>query len=164
MKKSLYFTLTVILVLWVQIAGDYFFGSSGVSANIVLIAVLFFGLARGPLVGELMGFLWGLLMDASSLGLMGLHALLYASAGYLAGMLRRQLDQDKVWTQSIFTLIISVLYVVVYLILDRIFSLGPHPVSWAMGIQPISNAVIAPAVFWLLQRWTQLWDYLPQED
>jgi len=73
---------------------------------------------RGPLAGETIGFMWGLLVDASGLGLVGLHALLYAAAGYMAGMLRRQLDEDKIWTQAIFTVIVSVLYVVFYLILD----------------------------------------------
>ena len=164
MKKTLYYVLTLVLVLWVQMAGDFFIGSTGISSNVVLIGVLFYGLSRGPLVGELMGFFWGLLIDASGLGLMGLHALLYASSGYLAGMLRRQLDQDKVWTQAIFTLMISILYVICYLILDRLFSLGPHPVSWAMAVQPLSNGVIAPLIFWLMQRWTQLWDYAPQEE
>ena len=42
------------------------------------------------LTGESVGFIWGLLIDASSLGLLGLHAVLYALAGYAAGMFRRQ--------------------------------------------------------------------------
>ena len=74
------------------------------SADVILVVVLYFGLSRGPMTGELLGFFWGLLTDASSLGLMGMHALLYSAAGYLAVMLRRQLDENKVWTQAIFTL------------------------------------------------------------
>jgi rod shape-determining protein MreD len=164
MKKTLYYISTLLVVLWIQMASDYFVGASGLSSNVVLIVVLYFGLATGPLVGESLGFIWGLLVDASSLGLIGLHALLYAAVGYLAGMLRRQLDQDKVWTQSIFTLIVSTLYLVLYLLMDRMFAMGTRPLSWAIGVQPLSNGIIAPVVFWLMQRWARLWDYLPQEE
>jgi rod shape-determining protein MreD len=164
MKKTLYYFITLLAILWIQMASDYFVGASGFSSNVVLIVVLYFGLARGPLVGESLGFLWGLLVDASSLGLIGLHALLYAGAGYLAGMLRRQLDQDKIWTQSIFSMIVSALYLVLYLLLDRMFSMGIRPLSWSISFQPLSNGFIAPFVFWLMQRWAQLWDYLPQEE
>src|SRR4051812_27685568 len=104
MKRPIFYVLTLLGVLWIQMAGNYFTGPSGLSANPVLIVVLYFGLSRGPLAGELLGFLWGLLVDASSLGLLGQHAILYAGAGFFAGALRRQLDEKKAWTQAIFSL------------------------------------------------------------
>ena len=163
MKKSIFYLLTVVGVLWIQMAGDYFSGGSGFSANVVLVVVLYFGLSRGPMTGEMLGLLWGLLVDAGSLGLIGLHALLYASAGYLAGMFRRQLDEKKGWTQAIFSTGVSGVYVVSYFVLDRLFSLGPHPVSWSMLAQPLSNGAVAPLLFWLMLRWGRLWDMLPQD-
>jgi len=163
MKTAVFYLLTIVLVLWVQMAGDYFVGASGFSGNTVLVVVLYFGLSRGPMTGEMLGLLWGLLIDASSLGLLGLHALLYAGAGYLAGMLRRQLDEKKAWTQAIFSIGVSLLYVLVYFIADRIFSFGPHPVSWPMIAQPLINGAMAPLFFWFMQQWSQLWDMLPQE-
>jgi rod shape-determining protein MreD len=163
-KKTLFFLITLVLVTWVQLAGNLFMGTSGLGANFVLVIVLYMGLAKGPLAGEMMGFFWGLLVDASSLGLMGLHAVLYAAVGFLAGMLRRQLDENKVWTQTIFTLIVSVFYGVFYFTLDRIFSPGPHPVSWGLLLQPFINSLVAPIVFWVMRRWSQLWDFIPQEE
>ena len=44
------------------------------------------------------------------LGLMGLHTLLYGMAGYTGGMVRRQLDETKAWTQAIFSLGVSLVY------------------------------------------------------
>ena len=163
MKKALFYLVTVVGVLWIQMAGDYFVGASGFSANVVLGVVLYFGLSRGPMAGVVLGFFWGLLVDASSLGLMGLHALLYAAAGYWAGMLRRQLDEKKVWTQAIFSTGVSGVYVLFYFILDRLFSIGPHPVSGSMLAQPLINGAVAPLFFWLMLRWGQLWSMLPQE-
>jgi rod shape-determining protein MreD len=164
MKNTMFYLLTILGVLWIQMAGNYFAGASGCSANVVLIGVLYFGLSRGPLTGEMLGVVWGLLMDASTLGLIGLHAVLYAGAGYSAGTLRRQLDEKKVWTQTIFTAGISLLYVLFYFILDRIFSPAPHPVSLSLGLQPLANGVLAPVFFWLMQRWSRLWDLSPQEE
>jgi rod shape-determining protein MreD len=110
MKKFLYYSVTLMGVLWLQILCNHFLGGSWFSINGVLVAVLFFGLSRGPLVGQLMGFAWGLLMDASSLGMMGLHTLIYAVAGYSAGLLRRQLDEAKAWTQAIFSFAGTLIY------------------------------------------------------
>jgi len=164
MKIMIFYTLTLFLVSWVQMASDYFLGITGLSPNIVLIVVLYFGLVRGPMGGVLLGFFWGMMMDASSLGVMGLHALLYSGAGYLAGMLRRQLDEKKAWTQSIFSLGISFIYRVLYFVLDRIFSTGPHPLSWSVAVEPLLNAAMAPVFFWLMDAWCQLWDVRPVED
>jgi rod shape-determining protein MreD len=164
MKTTLYYLATLFLVLWIQMAGDYFLGATGFSVNVVLVIVLYFGLSRGPMAGQLFGLIGGLLVDASSLGLMGLHAMLYAGAGYLAGMFRRQLDERKAWTQTIFTIGVSVIYLLLFVVLDRVFSVSPHPLSWASLAQPMINGVIAPVLFLLMQEWGQLWNILPHEE
>src|SRR6266481_4483731 len=98
MKRTFYYGVTVWLFLWLQVVSNHFLGGTLVSVQWILMAVLHFGLVRGPWVGESIGFVWGLLVDASSLGLLGIHATLYALAGYAAGMFRRQLDSSKIWT------------------------------------------------------------------
>jgi rod shape-determining protein MreD len=164
MKRSIFYLLTVALVFWVQAAANYFAGVSGVSGNVILVATIYFGLARGPMSGQLLGFFWGLLIDASTLGLMGQNALLYAAAGFLAGMLRRQLDEDKGWTQVIFSFAASLLYILVHLTLEKMFAPAPRPPSWSMGVQPFINAMLAPIVFWMMRVWSQFWDLWPQEE
>jgi rod shape-determining protein MreD len=158
MKKLTFYLLTLFGILWIQMASNFFLGASGLSANIVLVIVLYFGLAQGPLAGEVMGFLWGLMIDASTLGLMGQHALLYSGAGFLSGLLRRQLDEKKVWTQTIFSLGISVFYLILYFLIERIFSQGPRAWSITLVAQPVINAIIAPLFFWLMQHWSEIWD------
>lgn len=157
MKKFLYYSVTLVGILWLQVVCNHFLGGSWASINGVLVAVLFFGLSRGPLVGQLMGFGWGLLMDASSLGLMGLHTLIYAAAGYTGGMVRRQLDETKAWTQAIFSFAATIAYLALYMVLYHFFSIGGVPVTWRLALQPLANAVIAPMEFWCLERWSEAW-------
>jgi len=163
-KKAIYYVLTLWGVLWLQILLNHFLGGTWAAVDLILVTVLFNGLSRGPLVAEGMGFVWGLLSDASSLGLMGIHALLYAGSGYLAGIVRRQLDETQAWTQMLFTFGISVLYALLYLLLDRLFGRGNRPAGWSLVIHPFVNAVIAPVVFWLMQRWSESWDIFPLES
>jgi rod shape-determining protein MreD len=164
MKKWIYYILTLWGVLWLQILLNHFLGGTWAAVDLILVTVLFNGLSRGPLVAEGMGFVWGILVDASSLGLMGIHAILYALSGYMAGLVRRQLDESKAWTQAIFSFGVSVLYALLYLGLDRIFGRGNRPMGWSLLIHPFANAVIAPLVFWLMERWAESWEIFPLEN
>jgi rod shape-determining protein MreD len=164
MKKFIFYFLTVWLVLWAQIGSNHFVGDWGWAADGVLVAVLSVGLSRGPLVGEVLGFIWGLLVDASSLGALGTHAILYAGAGYLAGMLSRQLDESKLWTQAIFSFGVSCVFLALLQVFDRVFSSTSRPANWTILVQPLSNAVVAPVVFYLMRQWTRLWNLFPELD
>jgi len=144
-----------------QVINNHLLGGSAFSVDVLLICVLYYGLNQGPLVGQGMGIVWGLLNDASSLGLLGMHALLYALAGYAAGMLRRQLDETKLWTQGIFTLAISLGYSLLYLGLDHLFSGSDRSFSWGTALHPFVNGCLAPVLFWLLHRWSEAWEIFP---
>jgi rod shape-determining protein MreD len=163
MKKAIYFFMTFWILLWVQVVSNHFLGGTLFSVQWILLAVLHYGLMRGPWVGESMGFVWGLLIDASSLGLMGLHAVLYTLAGYAAGMFRRQLDVSKMWTQTIFSWMASVVYFALYLVIARFLSAGEEPFQWGILTVPVVNALLAPVVFRVLDYWATLWDMVPEE-
>lgn len=163
MKRFFYFVLTMWAVLWAQVILNHYLGGSWFSVDFVLISTLYFGLARGPMTGQLVGVLLGLLVDAASLGMMGLHALLYAAAGYFSGLSRRQLDETKPWTQGIYTFLTSLVYVALYLSLDRLLGTELRPVSPRFFAQPLANAIAAPFLFWILERWTAAWDIRREE-
>ena len=161
MKKLLYYLTTLWLLLWFQVISNHFIGGTLFSVQWLLIAILHFGLRRGPWTGEWVGFIWGIFVDAASMGMLGIHAMLYALAGYAAGMLRRQLDASKVWTQSIFTWIVSMVYFLVYLVIERFFSAAEGSFHWTVLTVPLMNAFLAPAVFVVLERWADLWEMQP---
>ncbi|MFA5974990.1 MAG: rod shape-determining protein MreD [Elusimicrobiota bacterium] len=164
MKRFLFYVLTIWLVLWAQVLHNHYLGGSRFSVDLILIVVLYFGLLRGPVTGQVMGFVWGLLIDASSLGVMGLHGLLYALAGYGAGMLRRQLDESKAFTQVILTFAVSVCYTGLYLVLDHLFATTTRSMGWQLAVQPLVNAFLAPIFFWSVHAWVELWQLFPAEN
>ncbi len=163
MKRTIYYIVTVWLLLWAQVVSNHFFGGTLFSAQWVFLAVLYFGLTRGPWVAEWIGFTCGLFLDAASLGSLGVHAMLYAIAGYAAGNLRRQLDASKLWTQTIFSWMASCIYFASYFLITRFLSANEEPLRWMFITVPVTNAFIAPFVFQALGYWAQAWDMAPVE-
>lgn len=163
MKRSVYYLLTLWILLWSQVVANHFAGGSWFPVDLILIGSIYFGLVRGPMAGVWIGFILGLLIDAGSLGALGQHAVLYAGAGYLAGMLRRQLDEGKPWTQGIFTLALSILYVIFFAALNHLFSSDVRPFSWRLATKPLTNAILAPLMFHLLLRWSIAWDFQAED-
>ena len=85
------------------------------------------------------------------MGLLGVHAILYALAGYAAGMFRRQLDSSKVSTQAIFTWMVSMVYFALYQVVERFFSVAEGSFQWALLTVPLMNAFLPRLSSW---RWS----------
>ena len=66
----------------------------GAAPDLVLVLVVAFALAEGPMSGLVTGFLAGLLADALSVHELGRLALAYAVAGYVTGMLQDDTDRS----------------------------------------------------------------------
>ncbi len=164
MKTGLFYAVTLWLLLWLQVLTHHASGGTWLSLPWTFIAVLFLGLVRGPFIGQLFGAILGLLLDASTMSLFGLNALLYAVAGFTSGMMRRQLDGTKPWTQMIFSGLASFIYASLFVALDQLFSHSPRPIGWVLGVQPTLQACLAPVVFQVMRQWVALWDAFPMEE
>lgn len=66
----------------------------GAAPDLVLVLVIAFALAEGPMSGMVTGFVAGLLADGLSTHELGRLALAYALAGYLTGMLQDETDRS----------------------------------------------------------------------
>ena len=66
----------------------------GVAPDLVLVLVIAFAFAEGPMAGMVTGFVAGMLADALSVHEMGRLALAYAVAGYVTGMLQDQTERS----------------------------------------------------------------------
>ena len=163
MKTFFFYLITLWGLLWLQLAQTHWMGGSGLAIHMALIATLYFGLARGALAGVLLGAVWGLFLDAAVMGPLGLQAFLLAAIGYMAGIGRRQLDETKIWTQFFLTVVMTLLYTLLYVGLSRLFMADPRPFVWRLFLQPFVNAVAAPVLFWFLGWWTELWAIFPLE-
>lgn len=78
----------------------------GFTPDIVLILVIWISLSEGRFVGTIAGFYAGLVLDASSFGLLGVHALSKTIAGFYAGI---WFQEDRVYqnTRSLKFLLIA---------------------------------------------------------
>lgn len=66
----------------------------GVAPDLVLVLVVAFALAEGPMSGLVTGWAAGLLCDALAAHELGRLALAYAVAGYVTGMLQDETDRS----------------------------------------------------------------------
>jgi rod shape-determining protein MreD len=66
----------------------------GAAPDLLLVLVVAFALAEGPMSGMVNGFVAGLLADAMSAHELGRLALAYAVAGYITGLLQDDTDRS----------------------------------------------------------------------
>lgn len=66
----------------------------GAAPDLVLVLVVAFALAEGPMSGLVTGWAAGLLADGLSAHQMGRMALAYALAGYISGMLKDETERS----------------------------------------------------------------------
>ena len=93
MIKCMFFSILFSLsfVLFQTSILDSFF-IIPVIPDILLILVLFLGLYNGSLFGEIHGFFTGLLIDFLTVGPLGLYTLLFSILGFLAGLLKKNVN------------------------------------------------------------------------
>lgn len=85
-------SVLTVLLLQVTVVGRL--PLPGVEPDLVLVLVVAFALAEGPMSGLVTGWCAGLLADALSAHELGRLALAYALAGYLTGMLQDDTDRS----------------------------------------------------------------------
>ncbi len=96
----------------------------------------------------------GLAKDIFSEGPFGLNTVLFIIAGYLISIVRGNIFGRHLITQILVTLIISIIYNLLYLSLLSILitSTGLLPMAWKCPVSAIYNSIIVPPVFWLFNR------------
>lgn len=154
MTRFFFLPLSFVLAMTLELVLSHYLGPWGLAPNLLLVGALYFGLTRGPWTGAWMGFLWGLVLDASSIALFGAQALLLLWVGYLAGFFAGQVDETKPVAQAALTFGVSCFYLVAFWLLDALIS--PVKRHWPMAFfaQPFLNALMAMIMFRVLNAWT----------
>ncbi|MBI3291745.1 MAG: rod shape-determining protein MreD [Elusimicrobia bacterium] len=156
MKRIGFFGVTLFATLSLQIVIHRVVGG-WVGPHLMLLVVLAVGWRHGPLTGELMGFVGGLLADAGSLAPFGLQTTLLTVAGYGAGRGRGRLDEGNLIAQLALAVIASVGYLLGTILLTQLFR-GGTVWRWGIGAwcQPLWDGVVAPVIFrgmWVWEGW-----------
>lgn len=72
-----------------------------ITPNFMIIVVSASGFLIGKKFGIITGFVSGLMIDVLSMSLLGFHALVYMTVGYLCGYFKRLFFMDKYWVSLI---------------------------------------------------------------
>jgi len=89
LKRFFLYFISMILFFLLQTTVFQWFSLAGVSPNLLIILTVTVGLLEGSLPGIFCGLACGLLIDCMYGGVIGLYALFYMLAGYLAGIVQR---------------------------------------------------------------------------
>src|SRR5690349_9796647 len=93
-QRALLGAVTVLTALLLQVTVIGRLPLPGAAPDLVLVLVVAFALAEGPLSGLVTGWFAGLLADALAAHELGRLALAYGLAGYVTGLLKDETDRS----------------------------------------------------------------------
>lgn len=142
-----------LLLLAAALLGMLALGSRGVVAppELVVIVVVACGLAAGPPAGALLGLLGGWLLDLAPpvADPLGLSALGYAAAGWVAGTARRRGGHPWWWPVPVVGAAVLVTHALPVLVALT----SARPVAWgALAWQVVATATLGLVVVGLVER------------
>lgn len=120
-----------------------------ITPDIVILFVIYIGYIRGHIPGMVSGFLAGLTLDILSGSFIGLLALSYCIAGYVAGYFNKQLTENSS-KKSSFIGIIFVCTLVAYTIFYVIYFQGSNLNFIDIFLKHVITTTVYTGVFGLL--------------
>jgi rod shape-determining protein MreD len=154
MKKIIYYFFLYIVFCLLQFSFGKYINILGIFPNFILIVTVYFGLSKGVISAQLMGFLFGLTWDVFSMDVFGVRAIMFTVIGYFVGMLSRNFNRDRIFTKFIMVFFSSIAYCLgfsffYYILHDS----GTHNFGFVTvigSIKIIITVFISPVVFYIL--------------
>ncbi|MFI5363766.1 MAG: rod shape-determining protein MreD [Elusimicrobiota bacterium] len=116
----------------------------GAAPQFLLALTVVVAARRGPVTAMLVGYVWGLFSDSLRADLFGADALLYALAGYAAGMVRRQIDLGAPEPLAATVFLMTWAYAILLGVLGHVFLRTFVWVGWVSFLTaPFMNALVA---------------------
>jgi rod shape-determining protein MreD len=144
----------VFFALLVQVAFLDPYAPLGGTAQLLLVTLISIALLRGSVLGALVGFFAGFLVDTSNLGTLGFTSLLLTLAGYWTGRYGETTARDRFHAPYVAVAVITVLFAVGTLGLH--FFLGePAPADAYVSGMPATvllNLILTWPVYGLARR------------
>lgn len=158
MKKVLYGLASLVLGISLHIIFNRYLANYGIGPHLLLLFVVAHGFLVGPMMGEILGFCWGLTMDAMGVNLFGLQSLLFALAGYLAGKLRRRVASERISTQLFIAVITTGYYFLGSYLIRTVLEVGHQAITFThLFLALFFNILLVTAVFWVMEWWVAVW-------
>jgi len=159
-KKFLFWFSTIFICFAFQILSSSALSIFGVFPNFLILSTIFFALYYGPLRGTILGFIWGLFADSSSICIFGSQTFMLTLIGYVSGRFQRKIDEEKPIAQMGLVLLMSIFYVWGLIFFESLFTNSSERLRSEISfIQPVYSTVMSPLFFWLLMRWKSLFHF-----
>ena len=153
--------LTVIKLLFpylfliiIQFVLPKYFNFNNIYPNFILIYVVFIALNKGPMSGQITGFIYGFTWDILSTDIFGVRALTLTICGHLAGKFNKKLNKDQALVQIMLMFICLVItqvsLIFLYLIIPNDFGNRTLFANYNSLISVILTLILTPIVFKIL--------------
>jgi rod shape-determining protein MreD len=139
-RGALLFVAAMFLQWWWNSHLSYW----GAAPQFLLALTVVVAARRGPVTAMLVGYAWGLFSDTLRADLFGADAMLYALAGYAAGMVRRQIDLGAREPLAATVFLMTWAYALALGFLGHVFLKSFFWVGWIpFFTAPFMNALVA---------------------
>lgn len=158
MIRVLYIAVTIFVGVLVQSLATHYLSLGGATPQILLLLTVAHGFLFGPMMGQGVGFLFGLASDAMGVRLFGINALLFTIVGYLSGTLRRRVASERNSAQLVIAIVATIFYALGVMGVHRMFDEVGGRVSFVHFIlNAVFNMLFANLAFYLTERWIDWW-------
>ncbi len=155
MKNSgAFWILTVLMVFVFHVVLTGPVSIYGVNPNFFLLSTIFFAIRGGPILGEILGFIFGIIADATSISIFGSQTFMLTLIGYLVGRLERHVDEEKYSAQMVLVFLMSCLNLIGLLFLETLFrGVTQGFRSKSVILNPLYSTLFSPILFWVMLQW-----------
>jgi rod shape-determining protein MreD len=146
--------LIVFVVAILQVSAFSSVTLGGAAPDLLLVTLVSIALLRGSMTGAVIGFSAGLIVDAATLGTLGMTSLLLTLAGFWAGRYGETTGRGRAQAPLVATLAATAFVELVGYALDSLLG-GPVAVRAVLVSLPAAlllNGVLAYPVFALVRR------------
>ena len=143
--------LVICIVLQSTILGRV--AIRGVRPDLAMLLLVFVSIRRGPMVGQVSGFLTGFVEDLMNVSPLGFHSLLRTVVGYLFGLLSGNVFIDPFLMPIILAVVATLLKGLLSGVVSALFGIASSGFITFTGriwIEMGYNGVVAPFLFALL--------------
>lgn len=148
---KLFFTFILATVLHWAFATA--FANIGIQVNLMLVFALAACALLKPAYGYALAFLCGLFLDFFGTKLFGNNAFTFCALACMVYAICERLDFESILPQMLTVFVCSLAAVLMGTLLVRIFAGASVWLGWWSWLGgSIMNALLAPAVFWLLKK------------
>lgn len=156
MKKYLVFIVLFSFFIFFQSTDIYSgIGINGINPDFILIVLTIGAFILGPMSGQILGFLVGLVLDIMSGKLLGISAFTYTVIGFGVGLLGSKVYGSSILIFIIFLFFATLAKALLFSMLGTIFLKAGYFGYFSQGkvfLEAVMNSLLTPPFFFIITR------------